>query len=429
MQVEARKVSRDPDDDGVGWPALSRESTASESALPVSDESLPAVGPTATSDVGEKRSHADVRHAVSRDQASWNGTKPTTIDYLRHAHKKSGRGPLEMVAEYFHLSRGRGKLTVAEYVQFAVYDRTRYSPGDQSRFLSLDLHWPITHVCCDMTWQATTEGKWLCSRILERSAVKVPKTLAVIDKGGRAYPGTRKISNASQLSDFMTSQDVVPVFGKEIRGICSFGAFLALDADKNAVLLKGDGWIRYDTFMEKYVGETPYLLQGLERNHSFFDRYTDNLATVRVCILIANDGIKIPFAVLKLPSRDNVADSFWRPGNLACNLDLKTGKILTVRSRDPYGTTDHNVHPESGEPLLGEIVPMWDRVLELAHTCAPIFHPVRYQSMDIAITQQGPVLIEINTGGGFDLPQYASGEGFLTDEVLDFFRNCGCKNL
>jgi hypothetical protein len=49
--------------------------------------------------------------------------------------------------------------------------------------------------------------------------------------------------------------------------------------------------------------------------------------------------------------------------------------------------------------------------------------------MDIGITQAGPVLIEINTGGGFDLPQLASGEGFLTDEVRDFFRACGYRKL
>jgi hypothetical protein len=145
--------------------------------------------------------------------------------------------------------------------------------------------------------------------------------------------------------------------------------------------------------------------------------------------LISEDGIKIPFAILKLPSRENVADSFWRPGNLACNLDLQSGRILTVRSKDSFGTTDHTVHPDTGEPLLGEMVPMWDRILDLAHRCAPIFQPVRYQSMDIGITQAGPVLIEINTGGGFDLPQLASGEGFLTDEVCDFFRACGYRKL
>ena len=35
------------------------------------------------------------------------------------------------------------------------------------------------------------------------------------------------------------------------------------------------------------------------------------------------------------------------------------------------------------------------------------------------------MLIEIDTGDSFALPQPASGRGFLTDEVRAFFRACG----
>ena len=113
------------------------------------------------------------------------------------------------------------------------------------------------------------------------------------------------------------------------------------------------------------------------------------------------------------------------PGNLVCALDPDTGTIRTARTKDAFGTTDHESHPVTGAPLVGETLPMWDRVLDLARTCAPIFSPIRYQSMDIAITPAGPMLIEINTGGSFTLPQFASGRGFLTDEVREFFRECG----
>lgn len=374
-------------------------------------------------------SHANVGHAVTRDQVDHGKSKPTIVDYLRHARRKSGRRPLDIVRDFARLTRGCGRLTWPEYVQYGVYDRERHSPADQARFITNTLHWPITGVCCDMTWQATTEDKWLCSHILARSTIRVPETLAVIDRTERSYPDTTRIATAEQLRDFMTSPDVLPLFGKENRGICSFGAFLVLEADENAMFLKGEGWLRYDTCMDQFIGATPYLLQRLETNHGFFDRYTDSLATVRAYVLLGKDGSRIPFAILKLPSRDNVADSFWRPGNLACNLDLQSGKILTARSKDAFGTTDHSVHPGTGAPLLGETVPMWDRVLDLAYRCASIFHPVRYQSMDIAVIRDGPVLIEVNTGGGFDLPQLASGEGFLTDEVRDFFRSCGYGRL
>lgn len=370
-----------------------------------------------------------VTHAVTRDQQDRLKAKASAFDYLRHAQRASGRRPMAMVKEFYRLSRGRGRLTLPEYVQYGVYDLRRHDAAAQSRFLTNNLHWPITHICCDMTWQATTEDKWLCSHILARSDIRVPETLAVIDKTDRLYPGTRKIASASQLRDFVAAQGGTPFFGKENRGICSFGAFLALDLDGNTFRLKGHDPLSFDDFMNGFVGKTPYLLQRLDQNHEFFSRYTESLATVRVCLLVGKSGIKIPFAVLKLPARGNVADSFWRPGNLACALDPANGTILTARSKNALGTTDHATHPESGAPLQGEIVPHWDRVLDLARRCAPIFQPVRYQSMDIAITPDGPVLIEINTGGGFDLPQLATGQGFLTDDVCEFFRACGYSKV
>jgi hypothetical protein len=336
---------------------------------------------------------------------------------------------MELAREYARLHFGRGKLTLQEYVQYGVYDASRLSPEEQERFVTNNLHWPITHACCDMTCQGVTEDKWLCASLLGRAEIRVPETLAVIDAGPRTYPGTHKIATAAALRDFLTARDVLPLFGKENRGICSFGAVLIVEAEAERLHLKGAGWTDYDTFMGEMVGATPYLLQRVERNHGFFDRYTDSLATVRVCILLAGGEIRIPFAVLKLPAKGNVADNFWRPGNLACDLDPETGRIRTVRSKDALGTTDYDEHPATNAPLKGECVPMWDRVLDMARDSAPIFQAARYQSMDIAITAEGPVLVEVNTGGGFDLPQLASGWGFITDEVGDFFRSCGYARI
>jgi hypothetical protein len=53
---------------------------------------------------------------------------------------------------------------------------------------------------------------------------------------------------------------------------------------------------------------------------------------------------------------------------------------------------------------------MWDRVLDLARRCAPVFRPVRYQSMDIAITPDGPVLVEGNRFPCAKLSQVPSGQ-------------------
>ena len=325
--------------------------------------------------------------------------------------------------------RGRGKLALPEC---GVYDPV-LTEDERSRFLSESLHWPIARQCCDFTWQATTEDKWLCARLLERSEVPVPPTVAVIDRIARAYPGTRTARTPAALRDLVLAHtgEGGALFGKVNRGVASFGALHVTEGDRDRLHVRGEGWMDYETFLAQLLGDTPYLLQRREHNHASFAPWTEHLATVRVYLLLGEGGgrAEIPFTVLKLPSADNIADNFWRPGNLVCEIDSETGTLRTARTKDAFGTTDHEAHPATGAPLVGEALPMWDQMLDLARTTAPIFAPVRYQSMDIAITEVGPPLVEINTGGSFTLPQFATGRGFLTDPVREFFRDCGYSHV
>src|SRR4051794_32580737 len=98
---------------------------------------------------------AAIAHGVVADQAAYYAKKPSTLEYLMHAQRRSGRGGMELARDYFGLHRGRGKLSFQEYVQYGVYNG--YTRDQQSRFLSQSLHWPLTQLCCDMTWQAATE--------------------------------------------------------------------------------------------------------------------------------------------------------------------------------------------------------------------------------------------------------------------------------
>ena len=364
----------------------------------------------------------------TRDERVFSTAKPTRAEYLRHAAKTSGRGPVALAMEYLRLLRGPGRMTLPEYVQYGLHDPA-LDDEERRRFITNTLHWPITHQCCDMTWQATTEDSWLCARILEGSGIAMPRTLAVIDRTARAWPGTRTIRTPAELREFALgdARNGAPVFGKENRGVSGFGTFLVREAEGERLHLQGEGWVSCEHFLDTLVGDTVYILQPVERNHPFFERWTEHLATVRICLLLTRDGPKIPFAVLKLPAAGNTSDHFWRKGNLACDVEPRTGVVLRARTKDPLGTTDYTDHPDTGSGIVGETLPGWDDVLDLARACSAVFAPVRYQSMDVAITPRGPVLIEINTGGGFDLPQLASGRGFLTGDVVEFFGECGVR--
>src|SRR3546814_6108285 len=98
-----------------------------------------------------------------------------------------------------------------------------------------------------------------------------------------------------------------------------------------------------------------------------------------------------------------------------CSSDLGTGP----------GMEEFQQHPATGQQLVGTRLPHWQEVRRVNDACARLFAPVRYQSLDIALTDAGPVVVEVNVGGSFVLPQMASGQGLLTEETRDFLVGCG----
>jgi hypothetical protein len=343
------------------------------------------------------------------------------------ALKRSTKGPIGLAREIFGLYRGPGRMLPKEYFWYQLYDDTKYSLEDKRTFISESIHWRITYKCCDPKWDALTEDKWISYCFLRANGIRVPETIAVIDKTNRSFGTVRKIGSPAQLKDFLTGFSSFPLFAKPNTGLGSFGAFVVAGIDGDRVLFEHSASMTVDEMFSKVVGERAFLLQSCVQNHSAIRAFTKYLATIRTINLVKADEVVTPFALLKIPAATNIADNYWRPGNLLADVNPDTGVIRRVVRGKGIHLEEFTSHPETGDSLVGMHLPYWRELREINDACARLFAPVRYQSMDIAITQEGPLLIEINTGGGFDLPQLASGSGFLKDDVRKFFESCGYK--
>lgn len=353
--------------------------------------------------------------------------KANAADLIVHAARKSGRNPLAIGRDMMRYRMGRQRLTPAEYVQYGFYDTDRYTSDQRDEFIAARMHGKIVWGCMDMGWWEVAGDKWLSSVFLDGDATPQPETLAVIDRSPRAFQGTHRIDSPAGLRDFLTGGVDFPLFCKFNNGRWSLGANVITGAEAGHVHLKGQEPMTHEAFFEEIVGDNIFLIQRFVENHGFLKQYTPNTATVRMVNMWREDGLWTPHAILKLPSSQNVADNFWRSGNLLCQLDVETGEVLTVVGRDGPDLVRHEVHPETGRPILGERLPHWQAVRALNERVAALHYPVRYSTQDIAIAEDGPVEIEFNFGGAFELPQIAGGRGFLTPEVREFFRSYGSK--
>ncbi|MEL6839719.1 MAG: sugar-transfer associated ATP-grasp domain-containing protein [Pseudomonadota bacterium] len=349
------------------------------------------------------------------------------LGQLAEAARAVGASPVSLGLDFRKLSKGRGKLNMNEYLRYGLYDRKKWSDDERSRFVSSSLHWPIVEHCIDRKWWAVTEDKWISSIVLERANMPIPRTLAVFDKGPRRYPAETQLATAAQLKDFLKSCERFPIFAKANAGVASAGALKITGVTDTHIEIAGRDAATFTEVTDTLFGDHQYIIQDCLEPHAFFDGLTDAVATVRCLNLIDDDGVQVPYTVLKLPGASNIADNFWRGGNMICDVDPASGEIRSLVRNDDGALTTLKEHPAQGRSVIGEMLPDWDAMMRINAEVALIHAPNRFASTDMALTKDGPVVVEVNNGCAFELIQIATGQGLLTDKMIAFFQKCGVK--
>jgi hypothetical protein len=123
----------------------------------------------------------------------------------------------------------------------------------------------------------------------------------------------------------------------------------------------------------------------------------------------------------KIPSGETVADNFWRSGNMLAGIDVETGKIIRVLKRTAMGTEPADKHPKTGANFEGLAFPEWSKMRDIVMRGAAAVPSCHFQGWDVALTDQGPVLVELEGDGGDPImEQLCFDSGLLQGRYLEF---------
>lgn len=154
----------------------------------------------------------------------------------------------------------------------------------------------------------------------------------------------------------------------------------------------------------------PYIMQRELRNHPDMAPFTNGaLCTVRV--VTAREASAEPqliIAVLRMPTGLSRVDNF-AAGGIAAPIDMPSGRLGKAVYKDPR-KPDVEAHPNSGQRIDGETLPFWSEVKELSLRAHRAFPRVATVGWDVAITTEGPKLIEANPGFCVEVVQMAHGK-------------------
>ena len=341
---------------------------------------------------------------------------------------REGRPSIALLTEAVRLMRGAGKLSVPEYLYYRLWDRT-LSLKDKRAFVGKKAQHLMHLACNDRHWYQTAADKILFQTIMTGAGLPVPETLAVTQPM-RWLPNALALPGAEELVGWLKNPTIYPLFAKPAAGKYSLDVLSIdrFDPDSGQLVLLGGETISPVQAAEQMRGRNGYVLQQRMSPHPrLAEDFGPRLWSVRVLVLVRPDRPIIHRALAKIATGRNPADNYWRPGNMVAALDTMTGQIKRVVCGVGADLTECTAHPDTGSVLVGTALPDWIKLRNLVTKAACVFPGIRTQSWDIALTNRGPVCLELNYGGDLNLPQLAEGRGVLDLTYRDHLSECGYR--
>ena len=183
-------------------------------------------------------------------------------------------------------------------------------------------------------------------------------------------------------------------------------------------ILRGEQDDTIKNLLEEF--KTGIVIEELIRQDSRMAQpHPQSVNTVRITTFRANGEMHILHPFMRVGCGDSIVDNAGR-GGFFCAIDLETG--IVFESVDESGNR-YVVHPDTHVAILGFQVPRWQEAVSLAKELADVIPECRFVGWDLALTEDGWVMVEGNAHGqflGFQLPRLQGAK----KELLALDPNC-----
>ena len=296
---------------------------------------------------------------------------------LRHGPQYLRKASEAGLSNPFGLRRLQDILAGFDPLEADVY---RQIFGDTDGMLSnyyreTDLFSPNGYFGC------VTTIKSVFAAVLEADNIPTPEVFAVFHDGQTTWRKNGRQRAQKHLDE--TGRIVVkPDIGSQGRSVQVVTSLDPFDAHTGV-----------DVILTEFTQQAEYA-------HSIFP---DALNTIRLFTIRDQQNNPIMasaahrFGTSKSAPVDNT-----HSGGLMSNIDLETGVInQAVEIKHGNRVKFHARHPETDQPIQGVVIPHWDGVKDLVHELGRAMPYLGFVGWDIAITKDGPVIIEGNSQASF----------------------------
>ena len=168
--------------------------------------------------------------------------------------------------------------------------------------------------------------------------------------------------------------------------------------------------------LDHFILEYPSILQKYITQHKLVNNISVSVNTIRTETLLTHDNnVLILGSFMRFGLNNTFVDN-QSSGGLSVGVNIETGKLKKY-ALDGRGK-QYTAHPDSGFVFENFQIPFWEEIVNLSKRVQTSFPYYKILGPDIAITDTGPIIIEINA-----IPDHAGlemdyGPTLKNDQVL-----------
>lgn len=357
--------------------------------------------------------------------------------WVRLAEEQTGKGLLTQAREIQSLKNAGGQCGITDYYWFRLYDENYLSCGDQADFLGWRLQDGFNFALNPRHVVLPAWDKLVFAQLAQAAGLPVAPIVSFYHPGRKlAFAGCKHLPTANLVADFLRKEAEYPLYSKPAYSQQGEGsqALLGFRRENDTLQLAGDRSIPVSEFVKRlhepvdrryHRPECGFLLQQIMRNAPEIEEFTgwSAISGVRLVCLNGPEGVLPIAAVWKIAMPPNTVDNFHMGayGNLVASIDLETGRVdRVVNGLWPTAQLLER-HPVTGRPFADFRLPGWSTMLEICREAGRIFPLMKVHHWDFALTDRGPVILELNDMGGTQIVQL-HGRGLLHEATRHFLK-------
>lgn len=329
--------------------------------------------------------------------------------------RKYGISPIKQMREMLALNFGPGTISLPEYITLGLFD-PEIPMADKKTYVGIRSSQKVNRDMSPADLVGSRfflEDKVMYTALLRQLGIPTTQTQAVASPD-RLFGAIPALRDPAAVQRFLREDARFPVFAKPCSGFGSHGSASLHGLDGDELILGNGRKVDLEAFSHEIFRDYPdgFVFQtALQQHQTLSNVAGPAVGTLRVVTVRDSPDPQVLYTVWKMPAPDAMSDNYWQDGSIVAAVDeggrlgrCHTGSGLTSRWIDR--------HPVSGAEFAGLQIPHWDEIQKMARDGHALFPEFGIVGWDIAVTPDGPTVIECNDIPYHGLYQLAFGRGF-----------------